>query len=200
MRGELADAVAKYAADEAIRSRLSAADPKDGSRRDNLLTVHAILGRTQALAGDIAPGMQRLAACRRHGRAAGDTRSGQRRVPGTRSLVWHAAGAAAPPHGRPSRREPPHRKIAGRVRAAHPQDTDNTAWRREQAEAMIEHAAQLRAAGDTPRRGNKPKPRRDCSDLAAAAARRSRHLLATVDAGLAQATVTTDAEAAQPAA
>ncbi|MGN6790727.1 MAG: TIR domain-containing protein [Rhodanobacteraceae bacterium] len=51
-RGDLAEAIAEYRADDAIEMRLSEQDLRNNNQRDDALRVHAILGRTFALTGN----------------------------------------------------------------------------------------------------------------------------------------------------
>jgi tetratricopeptide (TPR) repeat protein len=60
VRGDLAEAVTEYLADDAIKTRLSARAPRDNSQREDMLRVRAILGRTLAMTGDTATGMRYL--------------------------------------------------------------------------------------------------------------------------------------------
>src|SRR6185437_2635053 len=59
-RGDLAEAVAEYRADDAIETRLAAADLRNNDQRENMLRVRAILGRTLALTGDVEAGIRDL--------------------------------------------------------------------------------------------------------------------------------------------
>ena len=59
-RGDLATAVAQYAADNAIETALSTRDPRNYSQRESMLLSRAILGRTLALAGAIEAGKRDL--------------------------------------------------------------------------------------------------------------------------------------------
>jgi tetratricopeptide (TPR) repeat protein len=147
MRGDLAEAVAQYKADERIQSGLSAADPKNMSRRDNLLTVHAILGRTQALTGDTTAGVERL-------QLAVDMATQLGVLDPSNTDFQEHAGLYATQLSRL-------RRLSGDSSSAQAltekalsifaglthRDRDNTAWQREYAEARLERAAQLRDAG-----------------------------------------------------
>ncbi|WP_413624944.1 TIR domain-containing protein [Luteibacter sp. Lutesp34] len=148
LRGDLAEALRKYAEDERIQMRLAAEAPNDASRQGRLLTAHAILGRTQALAGDTESGMERLqravdiasslaamdasnAEAREQVALYGTQLARLRRLHGDLLAAGHLIAKAE--------------AIFARLTV---QDGDNATWRREYAETLIEHAAQLHAMDD----------------------------------------------------
>lgn len=198
MRGELAAAVAHYVADDIIESALAARDPTDVSQRDNMLTVRAILGRTQALTGDLTRGIDAL-------QQAVDIATQLVAIDSSNADFQEHAALYTTQLGRL-------RRLNAELPAAHAllakaltifvaltrQDPGNTVWQREFAEAKLEQAAQSRVAG-----------RAVASHMQAQAALRMLDpllaqqpddratLLATVNARVALAAVTDDAQAAR---
>jgi hypothetical protein len=129
--------------------RLAAEAPKDASRQSRLLTAHAILGRTQALVGDPASGIERLqravdiatslssmdasnAEAQEQVALYGTQLARLRRLDGDLLAASHLTTKAE--------------AIFARLTTM---DAENATWRREYAETLIEHAAQSRAVDDT---------------------------------------------------
>jgi tetratricopeptide (TPR) repeat protein len=134
---------------ETIQMGLATANPKDASRRDDLLTVHAILGRTQALAGDVQPGMDRL-------QRAVDM-AAQLKVldPGNTDYQEHQAlyaiqlGRLHRLTGDMAGAAKLARQALGIFESLARHDAANAVWQREYAEALVEQSAQSRTSGDT---------------------------------------------------
>jgi tetratricopeptide (TPR) repeat protein len=148
LRGNLSDALTKYTEDERIQVRLAAADPKDMSRQTRVLTAHAIVGRTQALIGDLASGMERL-------QRALDIAAPMALVDASNADLQELVALYGTQLARL-------RRLDGDLLAATRlatkaeltftrlirMDPNNTAWKREYAETLIERAEQSRAIDD----------------------------------------------------
>ncbi|MEP6898344.1 MAG: TIR domain-containing protein [Rhodanobacter sp.] len=149
LRGDLATAIEEYVADDAIESALAARDLKDDNQQQNMLAVRAILGRTLVLAGDMDAGMkdlQEAIAIALHMRSIDPNDAeiqGQvafysiqlarlQRLNGNLAASYVATEQALPV-----------------FLALVKKDPSNVRWQREQVEAQLEQAAQLRARGET---------------------------------------------------
>jgi eukaryotic-like serine/threonine-protein kinase len=146
MRGDLAAAIAGYAADDAIESGLSARDPKNNDQLENTMRARAILGRTLALTGSLDAGIRNL-------RQAVDMADELLKVDPNNSEFQECAALYLSQLSRLHR-------VSGNLPAANEyntralrifatltrQDDANTVWRQEFAEAQSEQAAQSLAA------------------------------------------------------
>jgi eukaryotic-like serine/threonine-protein kinase len=146
MRGDLAAAIAGYAADDAIESGLSARDPKNNDQLENTMRARAILGRTLALTGSLDAGIRNL-------RQAVDMADELLKVDPNNSEFQEYAALYLSQLSRLHR-------VSGNLPAANEyntralrifatltrQDDANTVWRQEFAEAQSEQAAQSLAA------------------------------------------------------
>ena len=198
IRGDLASAVIEYAADDTIETQLSAHDPKNNDQRTNMFTVRAILGRTLALTGDVQTGMRDL-------QQAVDIATQVRANDPTETGVEENLALYQMQLSRLLR-------LSGELSKAHAlttqsldtfsrltrQEPANTHWQREFAEVQLEQATQSLAANDADKARTQtqaalgildPLLKKQPDDRAT--------LLATVNARLLFAKVTTDVLAAQ---
>ena len=147
LRGDLATAIAEYAADERIESALAARDPKDNNQRENLLLVRGILGRTLALTGNQQAAIEYLrdaSAIAAQLHAADPDNAGIREDVALCALqlarVLRMEGDTVGADAQAAR-------ATSILAALTRQDPANTGWRREYAEARLEQAEQARIAG-----------------------------------------------------
>jgi eukaryotic-like serine/threonine-protein kinase len=198
MRGDLATAVAQYTDDDKIESKLADHDPNDNNQRESMQIVRAILGRTLALAGDTTTGTRYL----------------QQAVELANQLT------AVDPHNtgfqerlaqygtQLSRLQRLHGELSSaNVLTTHAlaiflaltrQDPANSAWQREFAEAKLERAEQLLAVDDADAARTQVQAAQQILDPLCAKQPDDRAtLLATVNAALLLASMTSDAQAAQ---
>lgn len=197
-RGDLATAVAQYAADDAIETTLAARDPRDNSQRENTLISRAILGRTLALAGAIEIGMRDL-------QDAVDVAVQLTLVDPHNSGFQVDLALYAPQLSRLQRLRgdlPVANALTAKALAIlvalTQQDPANTGWQLGLAEAMLEQAAQARAAGRAGlARAQVQAALRVLDRLRAQQPDDRAIVLAAVSAKLLQANVTVDAQVAR---
>lgn len=147
-RGDLAAAVAEDRADDAIERRLATAHPKDNRQLQRLLQAHAVLGRALAMTGDAAGGARDL----------------------QQAVAWATQLARFDPQAADARdlaalysiQLARLRRVGGDLRAAHALDAhalllltalihgdpSNHYWQGDLGSALIEQAAEARAAGN----------------------------------------------------
>ena len=147
LRGDLAAAVAEYAADHAIEAALLEHDPKNNNQRANTMRVRAIYGRTLAMTGAIDEGMREL-------QAAVDISARLLSVDPGQAEFQEYAALYSSQLARLKRLSGDAREAAalnahaiGIFVALTRQDAGNVYWKQEFAEAQTEQAAQSLASG-----------------------------------------------------
>jgi tetratricopeptide (TPR) repeat protein len=198
LRGDLATAVAEYAADDAIETQLSARDPNDNSQLTNTFTVRAILGRTLALTGDVDTGIRTMQEAVEIGTKlkaidpmATDVQENLALYQAQLSRLLRLSDRL------PEAIALTNRSLETFATLTH-QDSANSAWQREYAEAQTVQAAQSFAAGKIEKTRVQVKAALEILDPALAKRPDDRAtLLAASAARLALAGITADADAAQ---
>ena len=149
--GNLPLAVERYRADVDIESRLAKRDPRNNSQAEKLLISQATLGRTQALAGAVDAGVDQLRKSLLQAKRLIAIESSSTQfledaaLYGTQLSHWlRVSGDTAEAATQLSQ------AMALFIELTR-QDPGNVGWQRELAEARIEHAEQLRDAGQTER-------------------------------------------------
>lgn len=145
--GDLPTAVERYRADVAIEGDLARRNPRNNDQAEKLLISRATLGRTLALSGAVDAGILELRqALSEATRLLGIEANGtffleDAGLYGTQLAHWlHVRGDAA---GAATQMSHAMAVLEQLTR----QDPSNVGWQRELAEARIEHADQLSAAG-----------------------------------------------------
>jgi len=146
MRGDLADAVAEYSADDKIEAELSARDPKNNDQLVNMFTVRAILGRTLALTGDVEAGIRDLQQAIDIARQVKSLDTSNSGVQENLALYQVQLSRLLRLTGDRTKAEALTAESLETFTALTKQDPANARWQREFAEAQMEQAAQLIAA------------------------------------------------------